>query len=334
MVEPSRFSGVRHGVGMKKMLCVAVLLASGIFLFAQDQLSAGLDAYARSDWSTAILSFRKACAVPGAGAEPWYWLIMSELSQESHATALTDMDRFIATFPSDGRVADIYYQKGRILYIQGKYEESIGTLHDFIKAWPDHAMIPSAYYWIGECLFSVGRFAEAENIFSLVSEKYPDSVKREASVYRLALMNQTDKQEELLKLLKMSHEESLRVIEDYQRREKTYEQAITAYQKRISEMIKDTRLGELEKQLGDEKVRNSELLDRISTLEMQNAELTAALAMTGAKIPESVSSAYAADDINSSDPETRKKALEALLQKARAVQQMYDKIDSNSGGAQ
>jgi Uncharacterized protein conserved in bacteria len=315
---------------MKKMLGVVLALASGICLFAADPLAAGLDAYAHSDWSTAILSFRKATTVSGSGAEPWYWLVMSELSQESYDTALADMDRFTATFPADARVADITYQKGRVQYIKGRYEDSIATLYSFIKAWPNHQMIPSAYYWVGESLFSVGRFDEAERIFSLVVTKYPDSVKREASVYRLALMKQTDKQEELLKLLKMSHEESLKIIEDYQRREKTYEQAITAYQKRISEMIKDTRLGELEKQLGDEKVKNSTLLDRISQLEVQNAELAASLAMTGAKVPESVADGAAAG-LNSSDPETRRKALDALKEKARALQQMYDKIDSTGG---
>ena len=317
---------------MKKLLGIVLALASGISLFAADPLAAGLDAYAHSDWSTAILSFRKATTVPGSGAEPWYWLVMSELSQESYDTALTDMDRFIATYPSEPRVADITYQKGRVQYIKGRYEDSIANLYSFIKNWPSHQMVPSAYYWIGENLFVVGRFDEAERIFSLVATKYPDSVKREAAVYRLALMKQTDRQDELLKLLKMSHEESLKIIEDYQRREKTYEQALTAYQKRISEMIKDTRLGELEKQLGDEKVKNSTLLDRISRLEVQNAELTASLAMTGAKVPDSVASGDAAG-LNSSDPETRKKALEALKQKARELQQMYDKIDSTEGAS-
>ena len=51
----------------------------------------------------------------------------------------------------------------------------------------------------------------------------------------------------------------MRVIEDYQRREKTYEQAITAYQKRVSDLMKDTRLGDLEK--------------RVSVLSSQNTEL-------------------------------------------------------------
>ena len=317
---------------MKKLVCCVLALISGFFLFAQEPLMAGLDAYARSDWSTAILSFRKAVTLPGAGAEPWYWLVMSELSSEDYTTALQDIDRFTASFPSDVRVPDTQYQKGRIQYILGKYEDSIKTLYGFLTSWPNHSMTPSSYYWIGENLYAVGRFEEARSIFNLVLEKYPDSVKREACVYRISLIDQTAKQDELLKLLKMSHEESLKIIEDYQRREKTYEQAITAYQKRISDMIKDTRLGELETQLGDEKVTNSKLLDKIATLEIQNAELVTALAMTGATIPASaIADKDISSDINSSDPEKRKIALEALANKADALKKMYNKIGTEAG---
>jgi len=43
------------------------------------------------------------------------------------------------------------------------------------------------------------------------------------------------RENELLTLLKWSHEESLRVIEEFQRREKAYEQALSVYQRRLSE---------------------------------------------------------------------------------------------------
>lgn len=317
---------------MKKALCMALCAFICFSASALDPLVAGLDAYARSDWSTATLSFRKAITNPGAGAEPWYWLVMSELSGNEYATAMTDIERFLLTFPDDTRVSDVTYQKGRILFMMNDTEGSIQVLNSFIQKWPDHPMVPSAYYWIGECLYSAGRFDEAGKLFVLITQKYPGSVKREASLYRLALIQQADKQDELLKLLKISHEESLMIIEDYQRREKTYEQAITAYQKRISEMIKDTRLGELEKQLGDEKVRNSELLDKISRLEMLNAELASSLSMSGAEVPVIGNGEYDISDLSSTDPEKRKQALEALIKKAKTVEQMYDKIDTAEGG--
>lgn len=311
---------------MKKLSIAALILVLGMFLHAQDPMMSGLDAYARSDWSTAILSFRKAVTAPSTGAESWYWLIMSELSAEEYETALKDIDRFAVSFPKDSRLPDTQYQKGRVQYLLGRYEDAIKTLYQFIVSYPAHASLSSAYYWIGESLYTVGRYEEARTIFKVVLDTYPQAIKREASLYRVSLIEQTGKEEELLKLLKVSHEESLKIIEDYQRREKTYEQAINAYQKRISDMIKDTRLGELEKQLGDEKVQNSSLLDKIASLEMRNAELMAALSMTGSPVPSSGQTSDLSSDINSTDPEKRRLALEALRNKAQSLQNMYDQI--------
>ncbi|HHU36703.1 MAG TPA: tetratricopeptide repeat protein [Treponema sp.] len=307
---------------MKKTgVVLLLLLLAGIFLYAQDPLMEGLDAYAKSDWSTATLSFRRAVSVPGAGSEPWYWLILSELGARDYSAALSDIASFNKAFPKDPRIPDVTYQEGRVLFLMGHHDSSIQTLYKFVSLWPSHELVPSAYYWIGENLYMVGRFEEARSIFSLILSTWPQAVKREASWYRIAQIKQNIKEEELLKLLKMSHEESLRVIEDYQRREKTYEQAIIAYQKRISDMIKDTRMGELEQQIGDEKTRNSELIDRISELELRNAELSAAMVESGIENKQPTN-----QDITSNDPNKRRVALEALRNKARSVQNMYDQI--------
>jgi len=305
---------------MKKSASVLVLLFCGALFFAEDALMSGLDAYARSDWSNAILSFRKAISGGRSGAEPWYWLIMSELSTESYPAALRDIDAFSAGFPSDSRIPDAMYQKGRVLYLTGRYEESIATLYQYLMKWPEHPMIASAYYWIGESLFACGRYEEARTVFGVVLGKYPQAAKREAAAYRIALINRTGREDELLALLKSSHEESLKIIEEYQRREKTYEQAITAYQKRISDMMKDSRLGDLEKQLGDEKNRNAELSERIAALEKANAELTAQVS----KKPVAADATTLTDDLLSDDADARLKAIEALKKKAADVQRKYD----------
>lgn len=311
---------------MKKTLCSFGLFLAACLVFSQDPLASGLDAYARSDWSTAILSFRKAVTEPNGGSEGWYWLIMAEISSGEYQAALGDIERFNASFPADPRVSDVRYQKARAQYLLGNYEESIRTFYRFLVSWPDHPLVPAAYYWTGECLFATGRFDEARALFTIVRNQYPLSVKVEAARYRVALIDQKTKEEELLRLLKTSHEESLRVIEDYQRREKTYEQAMTAYQKRISDMLKDTRLGELEKQLADEKQRSTVLSDRVAELEMQNAELAAALSKAGQKVPSMGNDSSISDALNSDDPVRRRQALEAIRNKAASLQNMYDRI--------
>ncbi len=307
---------------MKKRCFLVAVLSLGAFIYASDPVLSGLDSYAKSDWPSAISQFSKAVSMDPGNPEARYWLIMSELSAGQSKAAIADMDRFIHAFPTDPRLPEVMYQKGRAYYNAQSYEDSIKTLYLFITTWPGHAMIPSAYYWVGESLFSTGRYEEAKSVFAKILDSWPEAVKREAAWYRLAQLKQTSKEEELLRLLKMSHEESLKIIEDYQRREKTYEQAIIAYQKRISDMIKDSRLGELERALGEEKIRNSRLLDRISELEIQNAELVAALAMAGKPIPAS----SASKDIVSDDPEARRLALEELRTKAQSLRELYDQI--------
>ena len=72
---------------------------------------------------------------------------------------------------------------------------------------------------------------------------------------------------ELLDLIKYSHEESLRTAEEYQRRERTYEQALNSYQKRISELLANSRLSDLEVSNSEYRRKLSEAADMIQTLE-------------------------------------------------------------------
>ncbi len=306
---------------MKKTTFVILLLAVILPLYAADPLVSGLDSYAKSDWPGAMLAFRKAAASNPGSPEPAYWLIMAEISAGEQDSALADMKRFLKSFPDESRVPDVTYQLGRVLYAQKKYEDSISTLYDFLTRWPSHELASSAYYWIGESLFAVGRFTEARSVFLTVLERYPNSVKREASWYRVALIDQGSREDELLRLLKTSHEESLRIIEDYQRREKTYEQAITAYQKRISDLMKDTRLGDLEKQVSSLQSTNADLADTVAELKKKNAELEEMLSLTGTSKGASTGVINAGD---LDDASKRQQILEELRKKATALQGMYN----------
>lgn len=306
---------------MKKTTFAILLLAALLPLHAADPLVSGLDAYAKSDWPGAMLAFRKAAAASPGSPEPAYWLIMAEISAGETTAALSDMSSFLKAFPVSERVPDVTYQLGRVLYTQKKYEESISTLYDFLTRWPSNESASSAYYWIGECLYSVGRFTEARSVFLTVLERYPDTVKREAAWYRVSLIDQGAREDELLKLLKTSHEESLRIIEDYQRREKTYEQAITAYQKRISDLMKDTRLGDLEKQVSALQTANADLSDTVAELTKKNAELEELLSLTGSSGGQ-VSAGLSAADLD--DAAKRQQILEQLRKKADALQGKYN----------
>jgi len=88
-------------------------------------------------------------------------------------------------------------------------------------------------------------------------------------------------------------------------------------------MIKDSRLGELETQLGEEKNRNARLQDDNAALEMRIAELVAALALAGQQVPSQ--DMPSAQDTASDN----RRRLEEMRNKARSLQSLYDQILEN-----
>ncbi len=126
------------------------------------------------------------------------------------------------------------YQKGRLLYMQEQYEPAVQVLQGFLSAYPKSAFVPNAYFWVGESLYALGKLDEALTVYRKVVRDFPSSFKAEAAQYRVSLIELGRREAELAKLLKWSHEDSLKTIEEYQRRERAYEQAIEAYQKRLA----------------------------------------------------------------------------------------------------
>jgi TolA-binding protein len=120
---------------------------------------------------------------------------------------------------------------------------------------------------MGECLYSLGLLDRAGELFLIITEEYSHSPKYEAASYRIALINQKKVETELLALLKWSHEESLKTMEEYQRRERSYDQALMAYQKRIADMLKDTRLSDLENENAQYRQMLASAEERIRLLE-------------------------------------------------------------------
>jgi TolA-binding protein len=212
-------------------------------------------------------------------AEALYWIALSEISAKDYAGALGDMDRLELIAPESRRLREIPYHKGRALYYLGRYEEALMLLKlyaDQIGGLPPAgsemaARKSAALYWIGECLYAMGQLDYARDIFTTVTQDYPRSAKFEASSYRLALIHQKKIEEELLNLLKWSHEESLKAVEEYQRRERSYDQALIAYQKRIADLLKDSRLADLDSSNTQYRRQLAEAEERIRELEEELA---------------------------------------------------------------
>jgi TolA-binding protein len=242
-------------------------------------LQAGIRLYGEGKWRDAVVELRRVqAAQPSQRAEAQYWIFLAELAAGEYDAAIQDIEELERIDPRGPRGAEIPYHKGRVLYYLGRYDEAVVLLKSYADgidevSLEDGTRKAAALYWIGECLFSMGQLDRAFEVFTLVTDQYPQSVKFEAASYRIALINQKKVESELLTILKWSHEESLKTVEEYQRRERSYDQAIIAYQKRIAEMLKDSRLAELENANADYQKRLADAEARIAALQ---ASLTVA----------------------------------------------------------
>jgi TolA-binding protein len=255
------------------------------------RLRRGLEFYQQSRWREAIAEFRRSqteALDPELKAEALYWIALSEISAKDYTAAIRDMDQLELVAPESKRLREIPYHKGRALYYLGRYEEALLLLKlyaDGISA--GTSLLPAgsegsarksaALYWIGECLYAMGQLDYARDVFTIVTQDYPRSAKFEASSYRLALIHQKKIEEELLNLLKWSHEESLKAIEEYQRRERSYDQALIAYQRRIADLLKDSRLEDLDSSNTQYRRQLMEAEEQIRRLELELSNYRAGL---------------------------------------------------------
>jgi tetratricopeptide (TPR) repeat protein len=226
----------------KQSSILILLLAAGFTaLCAQGRaannaelIKTGIALYREGKYAEAAGALQLAGPVP----EALYWLSLSELSAGNYNKALSHMDSLQAAEPAGRWSAELPYHRGRCFFYLGRYDEAEAIFKAYAETLPDSDPRKAAsYYWQGEALFAAGRLDNAADAFSIVVENYPHSAKYEASYYRLNLITQKKIEVELLAMLKWSHEESLKIIEEYREREKQYEAAIADYQRRIGELM-------------------------------------------------------------------------------------------------
>ena len=278
---------------MKKYiyLCISLFLffSPPALLIAQDRaaerVEAGIDLFSQGRWQEAVLELRRGQAEATSNelrGEALYWISISLINAGEFEEALRDMHFLEQISPNNYRVRELDYHRGRSLYFLNYHEEAIYSLASYMNSLlpgpsgylsiHDSARRAAALYWIGESLLSMGQLDSAEDVFSQIVTEYPWSSKYEASYYRLALIDHRRIEVELLNLLSWSHEEALRNLEEFQRREAFYDQALSAYQRRVaaltgtSEMRYD-RLSELENENVQFREQLAAAEDRVRYLE-------------------------------------------------------------------
>ncbi|GHV86687.1 hypothetical protein AGMMS50230_22950 [Spirochaetia bacterium] len=268
-----------------------LLLCMGLWpVFAQtnrvtpeELFKTGIGLYSEGRFTEAAAVLRLVEPESDLHPDALYWTALTGLSSGDYAAALTDMSKLETAYPQSRWTAELPYHRGRCLFYQGHYEEAIRSFKAHADSLDQNDLKRGAsYYWMGEAAFALGQWNSAADLFSMVMEKYPSSVKYEAASYRVNLINQKKVESELLSILRWSNEESLKTLEEYQNREKAYDLAITAYQQKITEMLAQEGGGaEDMNQLAEARVR-------IAALESSLAEANTVLEElrgTGVEVP-------------------------------------------------
>jgi len=207
-------------------------------------LAQGQDAYAKGDYLVALARFQKLVADPEARTkpEPFLWLAKTYFAVLDTKNAALNLDYYFQNFPQDPGRTDALYLQARILYSDGDFPHAIQAFGQYLDLSPNGDQVPNALFWMAESSFSLGHYDEAANLYTKIVQGYPSSFKLEASRYRLSVIDLRPREEELLKLLQWSHSEAINSEDEFQRREKAYQQALVAYQKKILD-LQSTDLG-------------------------------------------------------------------------------------------
>ncbi|MCR5606372.1 MAG: tetratricopeptide repeat protein [Treponema sp.] len=213
-----------------KVLSCLLLLSFSNSLFANDNaaqaLLHGYEAYHEKDWKSAVIFFRQSNADPSVVSDASsYMLIMSQLNAGEAEEALKDCNSFITKYPESSYIPLVSYQKGRSLFLEGRYDESILVLSNFCSENPSHVLFPSALYWIAESFYANYDFDNAEGFYNRIISEYPDDARASEAKRRLQEISQWEREEKLLYLLKVTGEEYLAAKEEYERELKQYKSA-------------------------------------------------------------------------------------------------------------
>lgn len=252
---------------MAVILLVAIL--SGTAFGAETLLNQGLEAFRRNDFATAIDRFRDVLLDArdiDTEATAYFWLAKAAMAEGRLDEAERNLEYYLQNFPRHRFVPEARYQQGRLLFMQDDFESSIQLLDGFIQLHPDSPFVANAVYWSGEALFNLGRLDEARRVFQRVLRDFPTSFRVEAARYRVAVIELTFREQELLQLLRWSHEEYLRAVDEFQRREGAYQDAISSYRRRLQDAA--------DEDFRDEIVRlNTEVRSLQETIRSRDAQI-------------------------------------------------------------
>ena len=253
---------------MKKIHLIILFLSISFFVWGQTTSSifdSAIDDFQNGRYSQALSSFRQLLLDPQYAdyhGDAYFWISRTLIAENRISDAERNLEFFLSNYQDNRYYAEGLYQRGRILYLHARYEQAIVAFSDFISQYPSNPFVANAYYWTGESLFDLGQLDQSEKMFSAVLNEFPTSYRVEAARYRLAVISLSRREQELLKLLQWTQEESIQYIEEFHKKELEYQEAIASYQTRMANFSDATVRVELNR-----------LTDSVSSLEGQRSTL-------------------------------------------------------------
>jgi TolA-binding protein len=223
----------------RRIVVLCGFLCAAISLSAQSSnlLKEAKDLFGANAYDKSIPAFRRVILDPAAGPEKGdatFWIAKAYLALGQTDDAERSLEAFLAGWPDSPDYPEALYQKGRLLLLREEFENAIQVFQTFLSTYGQSPLVPNATFWVGECLYGLGHLEDALKLYQKVLRDYPSSYKVEAAQYKVSLIGLRQREIELAKLLKWSHEDLMKSIEEFQKREKTYEQTIESYQKKLN----------------------------------------------------------------------------------------------------
>ncbi|MCK4798431.1 MAG: tetratricopeptide repeat protein [Spirochaetes bacterium] len=268
-------------VNIKKIFIVLIFISTGIFTILyssnlknwNEEKAKAEKLYNSGKYDEAIILFREiilSSRNEKLKIESYFWLAKAYIGINKLKQAEVNLENYLKKYKTTGlNYPEAVYQKGRLLFLQEQYQASIEQLNSFTEKYPKHKLISNAYYWIGECLYALGQFDDSAYFFNIVISKYLGSIKKEASTYKLRLIEHKKSELALQNLLKWSQEQYLSALNQFRIKEKTLQQALEKYKKSMDKGLSSIE-SEKYKKLESE---NQKLMEKINNLETQIKEL-------------------------------------------------------------
>lgn len=328
----------------KKGVLLALLPALlSVGLWAEDvpeTLAAGIERFQDGQYSQAVATFRAIIADPSLRSfhgHAYYWVARTRMAEDRLDAAADAYDYFLNVYDDHLYSLQAAYDRARLFYLAEDYESTIQAFSAFVDANEESDLVANALYWTGESLFELGQIASARRYFLEVVEGYPSSYRVEAARYRIDVIDLKQREDELLQLLRWSHEEYLGALEEFQDRERAYEEALRTYRNRLANLAAadfqaeietlSEQVQDLSEQLAERDRRISELLGQMRRLESEQSSAPSSTSAAEEEVaaqttPSSGSRSAAGSSQPPGDNELREELLALKLEALQLMQAM------------